>query len=108
LKTDLPVEEDEEEEREECDKCGEMVLSERIVADDGGVFCDLCYGSDAEDEEEVEPKIELKVEAGIHMSELAEYHNALAGRRPRGAIAFYENKYPQLKTHKRRRDVEAQ
>ena len=47
LKTDLPVEEDEEEEREECDKCGEMVLSERIVADDGGVFCDLCYGSDA-------------------------------------------------------------
>jgi hypothetical protein len=37
------------------------------------------------------------------MSDLAEYHNALAGRRPRGAIAFYENKYPQLKTHKTKR-----
>ncbi len=46
------------------------------------------------------PKVEPQVESGIPISDLAEYHNALAGRRPHAAIAYYENKYPQLKRNK--------
>ena len=45
----------------------------------------------------IEPKVETKVKSEIPIADLAEYHNALAGRRPRGVIAYYENKYPQLK-----------
>jgi len=45
----------------------------------------------------IEPKVETKVKSEIPISDLAEYHNALAGRHPRGVIAYYENKYPQLK-----------
>jgi len=70
----------------------------------GGEFYDevyeLFYGKPAEAEAKIEAKIETKVESGIPISDLAEYHNALAGRRPHAAIAYYENKYPQLKKNK--------
>jgi len=63
----------------------------------GGEFYDevyeLFYGKPAE----AEPKPEPKPEPNIPISDLVEYHNALAGRRPRAAIAYYENKYPHLK-----------
>ncbi len=51
-----------------------------------------------------EAKKEVKSEipiSEIPIGDFTEYHNALAGRRPRAAIAYYEKKYPQLKKQKK-------
>tara|TARA_R110000868_G_scaffold1210_1_gene9225 strand:- start:45 stop:635 length:591 start_codon:yes stop_codon:yes gene_type:complete len=63
----------------------------------GGEFYDEVYQIMYGKPVEAEAKVEAKIENGIPMSDLAEYHNALAGIRPRAAIAYYEDKYPQLK-----------